>query len=73
MDLRRQGIACDTDLLGRSLKSQMREADRQQAASVLVVGAAEIASGSATLKNMSTGMSANIALAELASAVRATL
>jgi histidyl-tRNA synthetase len=73
MELRRAGIACDTDMLGRSLKSQMREADRQNAASVLVVGAAEIASGQATLKNMSTGMSATIPLAELASAVRAIL
>ena len=55
MELRRAGVPCEIDFLGRSLKAQMREADRQQATYVLVVGANEVLQGKATLKNMKTG------------------
>jgi histidyl-tRNA synthetase len=73
MDLRRAGIACDTDLLGRSLKSQMREADRQKADYVLVVGAAEIAKNSATLKRLATGDHQTIGLSDLAAGLTSIL
>ena len=52
MALRAAGIAAETDLLNRSLKAQMREADRQKAAYVLVVGANELSNGTAKLKRM---------------------
>ena len=41
--------------LGRSLKSQMREADRQQARYVIVVGQNEVTAGNGTMKEMATG------------------
>ncbi len=65
MDLRSKGIAVEADFLARSLKAQMREADRQQAKFVLVVGQQELNSGRAILKNMKTGDQKEIPLDEL--------
>jgi len=55
MALRRAGIACEIDLLGRSLKSQMREADRQHAEYVIIVGERELQQNELQAKQMSTG------------------
>ncbi|HTK82758.1 MAG TPA: histidine--tRNA ligase [Bacteroidota bacterium] len=60
-ELRRAGIACETDLLGRSLKAQMREADRQKAQFVAVVGSQELQQQQVTLKNMSSGDQTTVA------------
>jgi histidyl-tRNA synthetase len=40
-ELRRRGVACDTDYAGRSLKGQLTQAGRSGAAIVVVVGAQE--------------------------------
>lgn len=53
--LRRAGVWSEIDLLERSLKAQMREADRQKATYVLIIGERELSAGSFTLKNMKTG------------------
>ncbi|MGE5314280.1 MAG: histidine--tRNA ligase [Acidobacteriota bacterium] len=66
MELRAQGIAAETDFLGRSLKAQMREADRQQARSVIVAGAQELAQGTAILKNLDDHTQQEIRLDALA-------
>ena len=66
MDLRSKGLAVDSDLLGRSLKAQMREADRQQANYVLVIGQQELGKGTAGLKNMHTGEKKDISLRDIA-------
>lgn len=66
LDMRMKGIPVETDFLGRSLKAQMRDADRQEAAFVIVVGTQEIESGRAKLKNMKTGEQTEIPLNELA-------
>ena len=66
LDMRMKGISAETDFLGRSLKAQMREADRQGAAFVIVVGMQEIESGRAKLKNMKTGEQQDVPLKELA-------
>jgi histidyl-tRNA synthetase len=65
MDLRSEGVAVEADFLARSLKAQMREADRQQAKFVLVVGQQELGKGKAILKNMKTGDQKEIPLNEL--------
>ena len=52
MKLRKMGTMADIDYLGRSLKSQMKEADRLKAKYVLVVGADELKSGKIVLRNM---------------------
>ena len=50
--LRAAGISCDCDFVGRSVKAQMREANRQGAPFVLMLGEDELAQGKVTLKNM---------------------
>jgi len=54
IEFRRNGIASEIDWLKRSLKSQMREADRQKAGYVLVVGANELQKKEIMVKNMKT-------------------
>jgi histidyl-tRNA synthetase len=68
--LRSNGVAVETDFLGRSLKSQMREADRQQARLVLVVGQNEVSSGKGALKELAGGAQTPVDFASLAEAVR---
>jgi histidyl-tRNA synthetase len=52
LELRQAGIAADTDYLERSLKAQMREANRQAATWVIIVGADELERQVVALKNM---------------------
>jgi histidyl-tRNA synthetase len=54
-ELRRRGICTEVDYLDRSIKSQMREANRQQAKYVIVVGEEELKTRIGKLKNMKTG------------------
>jgi histidyl-tRNA synthetase len=54
-DLRHGGASVELDYLARSVKAQMREANRQQASFVLVVGETELQTRTAKLKNMHTG------------------
>ncbi|MCX6122798.1 MAG: histidine--tRNA ligase [Ignavibacteriales bacterium] len=61
-ELRRQGICAEVDYLGRSVKSQMREANRQQAQYVIVVGEQELKTKIAKLKNMQTGVESTVLL-----------
>ena len=65
MQLRTAGIASECDLLARSLKSQMKEADRQQAQFSLVVGSMELESGKALLKNLTDHSQREILLADV--------
>ena len=53
--LRREGLAADTDYEGRSLKAQMRTANKLGARFVAVFGDNELASGTLKLKEMATG------------------
>jgi len=48
------GVTAEMDLSGKSLKSQMKRADRMGAAYVLIVGANELEKGEAFLRNMAT-------------------
>ncbi len=63
--LRRRGVAAGMDLAGRSLKAQMRAANRAGAAWAVIRGAAEAEKGVFILKNMSTGTQEVMDLAEL--------
>lgn len=70
--LRSLGIPVELDYLGRSLKAQMREANRQEAAHVLVIGDSELRSGKAKLKNMKTGNEQLVELDKIEDALRTT-
>lgn len=64
-ELRRKEICVEVDYLGRSVKSQMRDANRQLANYVIVVGEQELKTKSAKLKNMRTGEETTISLDEI--------
>jgi len=54
-DLRRAGLEAHMEYEGRSIKSQMKRADRLKAAFALIVGDDELAAGVVSVKNMTTG------------------
>ncbi len=51
-ELRNAGIAADRGFDGRSLKAQMKVADRSSAALALIIGEDELASGAVTVRDM---------------------
>ncbi len=61
-ELREKGIKCETDYLSRSIKSQMKEANKYHAEYVIVLGEDEIKSNKARIKRMSDGEEAEISL-----------
>ncbi len=64
--LRRRGLRVGLDLEGRSLKGQMRQANKERFRYSLILGADEIARGQVTLKDMIGGAQQEIPLAEVA-------
>lgn len=58
--LRLSGIKCETDFLSRSVKSQMKEANKLNSEYVLVLGEEEIKNNSGKLKKMSEGVELEI-------------
>ena len=64
-ELRRRGIPAEWDYEGRSLKSQMRRADRLRARHVVIVGENELAAGKVQLKDMTEKTQREVATAEL--------
>jgi histidyl-tRNA synthetase len=64
-DLREKNIVCDMDYLNRSLKAQMKEANRQKAKKVLIMGEDEIKKGKVILKDMETGEQREIELEKI--------
>lgn len=57
---RQRGISAQTELTGRSLKAQMKYANRLGAEQVLVLGETELKSGQGALKRMQTGESVQV-------------
>jgi histidyl-tRNA synthetase len=72
-DLRRRGFRVATDVMGRALRSQMRQADRAGAAWVLLVGEDEAARGVAVLREMASGAQTDVPLDRAAEEVAARL
>ncbi|MBE6871985.1 MAG: histidine--tRNA ligase [Ruminococcaceae bacterium] len=60
--LRKAGIAAERDTLCRSLKAQMKYADKLCAEYSVVLGDDEVESGNARLKNMATGETVEVPL-----------
>ncbi len=55
LKLRAAGIRCEKDIMGRSVKAQMKYANKINARFVVILGDDEVESGKAELKNMATG------------------
>jgi histidyl-tRNA synthetase len=56
------GVRAEMDFSNKSLKAQMKRADRFEASFVLIVGADELAKGAAILRNMETKEQVSISL-----------
>ncbi|MBO5505403.1 MAG: histidine--tRNA ligase, partial [Clostridia bacterium] len=54
-ELRKMGVYAEQDLCGRSVKAQMKYADKLGAKYSVVLGDDEVAKGTANLKNMTDG------------------
>lgn len=67
--LRLKGFRVEIDYLQRSLKAQMREANRQEARYALVIGETELQAKSARLKNMQTGEEKSVPLDQIGGAL----
>ena len=63
--LRAEGIAAECDVMGRSLKSQMKLANKLGAKYTVVLGESELAEGKIKVKDMSDGYEKEIPLADL--------
>ena len=63
-DLRSAGVRAQTDVIGRSLKAQMKYADKIGAQYTAVIGSDELAAGKVKVKNMSTGESTELELTD---------
>ena len=64
-DLREAGLHVALDLKGRSLKAQMKEANRQNADYTLIIGGNELEAKEATVKEMESGEQVDVPFDEL--------
>ena len=60
--LRDRGINAESDIMGRSLKAQMKYADKIGARFTLILGDSEIESGRANIKEMATSEQTEVSL-----------
>jgi histidyl-tRNA synthetase len=72
-ELRRAGLAAVMEFEARSLRAQMKRADRVKARVSVIVGGDELARGEVTLKDMTTGDQRAVARAAAVETVRAAL
>lgn len=72
-ELRKSGIVCEYDIMNRSIKAQMRYADKKAFKLIVVLGDDEINSGEVKIKRMSDGSIITAKLDNLVSAVIAEL
>jgi len=68
--LRKEGIRAEKDYMGRSLKAQMKYANKINARYVVVIGEEEIASGRIKVKDMSSGGEEEIDISRLVSYIK---
>jgi histidyl-tRNA synthetase len=72
-ELRSMGMEAEMDYEGKSLKSQMRRADRQGAPIVLILGDEELSRGEVQLRNMTDKTQINVPLATVAEQLKTAL
>ncbi len=70
--LRDSGLSICYDLQGRSMKAQMREANRQNARYVVIAGEEDITSGVVQLKDMSDGSQEEVSIELLSKTIGAS-
>ena len=72
-DLRNEGLSAQFDTVGRSVKAQMKYADKIGALYTVVLGDSELESGKAVLKNMSDGTQTEIELEDFTDNFQSTV
>ncbi|MBR3261969.1 MAG: histidine--tRNA ligase [Lachnospiraceae bacterium] len=68
--LRKQGINVETDYLDRSIKAQMKYANKINAPYVVILGEDEIASGKVKVKNMADGSEVETSVDNIAAVIQ---
>ena len=63
--LRMRGVRCGMDMGGKSIKAQMRAADRNGATLVVIRGESEMEKGTFQLKDMAAGTQVEVEMPEL--------
>ena len=63
--LRAADVPAETDYLGRSLKSQMKHANRLNARDVVILGDEELQQGVATVRDMATSQQESVPLGQV--------
>lgn len=71
--LRRAGLAAEKDYLQRSLRAQLKQANRQGAKETVIVGGEEAARGNVSLRNMVTGTQEEVPARELVAVLKGRL
>lgn len=69
-ELREEGVRCWTDLDGRSLKSQLRQADKSGATIAVLIGDDELAAGTITVRKLSDGSQQSLPASQIVQALR---
>lgn len=64
--LRRQGFIVETDYMDRSVKAQMKYANKLGAKKTVIIGSQELEENKARIKDMETGEQVEVALDEIA-------
>jgi histidyl-tRNA synthetase len=67
------GIGAEMDFSGKSLKSQMKRADRLGASYVLILGDKELEVGTATLRNMATKAQVSLPIDGIVEKIKRTI
>lgn len=68
--LRQHDVSCDTDYLSKSLKAQMKQADRLKAHYTILIGENESHRKEAVIRNMQTGDQQTVALKQVVEEIK---
>ena len=69
-DLRANGLITETDYLSKSMKAQMKAADKAHARYTVIIGDDELVNGQAVVRNMATSSQETISLEEVITYVK---
>jgi histidyl-tRNA synthetase len=72
-ELRNLGLRAETDLMNRSVKAQMKYADKTNSRFAVVIGDSEVESGTVTVKDMAGGEPFETSLADAAKEMAARI
>ena len=72
-ELRRAGVAAEADYAGKSLKAQMKSADREQARLTVIIGEDELSRGQVKVRNMETKEETDVSLDQAVTRIKEML